>query len=971
MKRTTLLVAALLAVMLGGFAVDSTAQGVQTGSIRGSVADQQNLPVPGVTVTIQSPALQGVRTTVTAGDGSYSFLRLPPGRYEMTFEIASFATVKRTTDVLLGLSVEQNATLTAAGRTEEVQVVAASPAPIVNPTIGANYKNEEITALPVLRTVIGITSLAPGLTENSSTAGQFNINGAMGHDNVFMLNGVDVVDNLFGTPQNLFIEDAIEETQVLTSGISAEYGRFTGGVINAVTKSGGNTFSGTGRINLESPSWSDETPFEDSRDVTRIKDIQQIYEGTLGGPIVRNRLWFFGAGRSAETSVNSPLPESGAARNTVTTNRRGELKLTGTVRSNHTFQGGFLNNPTTQLDRPSFSFSIDPATLEDRTTENDYIFTNYRGVLRNDLLVEAQFSRRTFGFRGSGGSDLTITNQPFIDINIGEWHYNAPYFSEDDPENRNNKQFTGNLTYFVNTASAGRHELKAGYEWFRTQRTGGNSQSPTGLVFRADYVTDADGAPVFGSDGRMIPIFEPGVSRLENWISQPGAKLNVDTNSVFLQDHWTVNNRLSADLGMRFESAQSEATGGLIGVDSTSLVPRLALSYDVRGNGSHIFHVTYGWYSGKYLETQVGANNNVGNPDSLVSTYQGPAGEGLAFAPGFNTANYRVSTGSFPTANVFVADDLRAPLSKEFTASYGVSFFTGRGFAEGSYIHRDTDHLLEDYIRRSDGETTVIKEGVNLGTFSNIVWDSSAEAFRNYDALVFTGRYNVRSNWSAHANYTLQLNNNGNYNGENTNQPGVPSIIGDYPEAFSAERNYPEGRLPFGYQRHKARLWTIYNTSMGRYGDTTLSLLMRVDNNGVYSHTASVPLTSIQLARLEAAGYPDAPAAQTVYFGERGSQEFPTYAVFDFAAGYNIPVFRSLRPWIKMDLYNVFNSQKVVEWNTTVRADNASTKDALGLPTDFIRGASYGQATAAGHYPIPFNGLTGGRTVRLAFGVRF
>ena len=139
----------------------------------------------------------------------------------------------------------------------------------------------------------------------------------------------------------------------------------------------------------------------------------------------------------------------------MTNNQRGELKLTGTVASNHTFQGGFLNNPTTQLDRPSFSFSIDPNTLEDRTLENNYIFTNYRGVLKNDLLVEAQFSRRTFGFRGSGGGDLTITNQPFIDINIGEWHYNAPYFSEDDPENRNNKQFTGNLTYFVNTASAG------------------------------------------------------------------------------------------------------------------------------------------------------------------------------------------------------------------------------------------------------------------------------------------------------------------------------------------------------------------------------------------------------------------------------------------------------------------------------------------------------------------------------------
>ena len=139
MRRTTTLVAALLAILLGSFAVDSSAQGVQTGSIRGTVSDQQNLPVPGVTVTIQSPALQGVRSTVSAGDGTYSFLRLPPGRYEMTFEITSFAPVKRTVDVLLGLSAEQNVALAAAGRTEEVQVVAATPAPIVNPIVGANY----------------------------------------------------------------------------------------------------------------------------------------------------------------------------------------------------------------------------------------------------------------------------------------------------------------------------------------------------------------------------------------------------------------------------------------------------------------------------------------------------------------------------------------------------------------------------------------------------------------------------------------------------------------------------------------------------------------------------------------------------------------------------------------------------------------------------------------------------------------
>ena len=94
------------------------------------------------------------------------------------------------------------------------------------------------------------------MNEVSPNTGQLVVNGAFAYDNVFMINGVDVNDNLFATPQNLFIEDAIEETQVLTSGISAEYGRFTGGVINAITKSGGNAFSGTGRINFLNDDWT-------------------------------------------------------------------------------------------------------------------------------------------------------------------------------------------------------------------------------------------------------------------------------------------------------------------------------------------------------------------------------------------------------------------------------------------------------------------------------------------------------------------------------------------------------------------------------------------------------------------------------------------------------------------------------------------------------------------------------------------
>jgi hypothetical protein len=101
-------------------------------------------------------------------------------------------------------------------------VVAETPGPVATPVIGLNIRQNEVEALATSRTLQGIATLSPALTDNAPNAGQVVINGAFAFDNVFMLNGVDVNDNLFGSPQDLFIEDAIAETQVLTSGISAE-----------------------------------------------------------------------------------------------------------------------------------------------------------------------------------------------------------------------------------------------------------------------------------------------------------------------------------------------------------------------------------------------------------------------------------------------------------------------------------------------------------------------------------------------------------------------------------------------------------------------------------------------------------------------------------------------------------------------------------------------------------------------------
>jgi Carboxypeptidase regulatory-like domain/TonB-dependent Receptor Plug Domain len=952
------------------------AQGVQTGTIRGAVRDEQGLAVPGVTVTATSPALQGPRTQVTDATGGFTFPNLPPGAYSVSFELSGFATVKRQTNVALGLVVEQNVTLRAAGVAETVQVVAETPAPIATPIVGTNIKHDEVEALATPRTLQGIATLSPSVSENTPNGAQLAINGAFAFDNIFMVNGVDVNDNLFANPQNLFIEDAIEETQVLTSGISAEYGRFSGGVVNAITKSGGNRFSGSGRVNLLNPAWSDETPFEQTRNppIVRPSINQQTYEGTFGGPFVRDRLWFFASGRYAAITNPVTTQQTAIQVNQDDTNKRGELKLTGTIAQNHTIQGGYLNNARTVSNTSGIlSLIADPRSLITRSLPNSYYYTNYKGVFGSGTLVEGQYSQRHFEFQGDGlQASTNILDSPFFSNSLG-LIYNAPYFCACDPEQRNNRQLTGAVTNFW--TGAGRHQTKGGFEWFRSQRTGGNSQSATQYVFNTDWATDASGAPLRDSQGRLVPVFVPGDSSIDFYPAVVGATLNIDNSSIYVQDHWAINAKVSADLGARYEHVLAESTGNIVGVKTNRIVPRLGVSYDVAGNGDHVVHLTFGQYSGRYQEVQVGGNSPVGNPADIFSLYQGPAGQGLGFAPGLNVANYPVNgdnaSVTVPLANVSIDPNTKSALTNEFTASYGVNIDGGRGYGEVAYIHRTVGSLIEDFITRADGVTHVVSNGIDAGFVSNRVYRNTDIAHREYDGMVFQSRYTLSNRWTVNGQFTLELRNNGNYEGEGINTPGATSRIGDFPEAFPAAQFYPDGRLA-NFERGRLRAWSIYNFGMGRAGDLSLSGLWRYDTGQVYSiKVTNVAPTAAQRAVLRAAGYPDLPSASTLYYGDRGSQTFPGYGLVDFDLNYNIPVIGSVRPWLKFDVFNLFNNEKLITFNTTYRQDPNTPLDALGFRTGVIQGPVFGQTTRQQDFPAPFGGQTGGRTFRVAFGVRF
>jgi outer membrane receptor protein involved in Fe transport len=966
----------LLALLCALFSASAFAQGVQTGTIRGVVHDDQGLAIPGVTVTVTSPALQGPRTAVTDSTGGYTFLNLPPGVYSTKFELSNFGTIERQSNVALGLTVELSVTMKPAGISESVNVVAETPAPIATPVLGSNIKHEEVEVLATPRTLQGIAQLAPAVTTYTPNAGQLVINGSFAFDNVFMVNGVDVNDNLFATPQNLFVEDAIEETQVLTSGISAEYGRFSGGVVNAITKSGGNTFSGSGRVNFTNPAWSSETPYDVSKGNTYPNNLQESYEGTFGGPIVKDKLWFFGSGRYAGLQPTLTVQQSGVQVVQNDTNKRGEIKLTGTVAQNHTIQGGFMDNARTVTNTSGIvSLVADPHSLITRSLPNWYYYTNYKGVIGNGLLIEGQYSQRHFEFSGDGGTSTAITDSPMFSNSLG-LIYNAPYFCACDPEQRNNRQITANVTKFW--TGNGRHTTKGGYEWFRSQRTGGNSQSSTSYVFNTDWLTDAKGNPALDANGRFIPVFGPD-STVDYYPATIGATLNIDNHSLFIQDHWAINDRWSADLGARYEHVKALSNpGNILGVDNNRIVPRLSASWDIAGTGAHVVHLSYGQYSGRYNEALIGANSPVGNPADIFSGYQGPAGQGVGFAPGFNVANYPVNSSNssvtVPTANIFMDPSTKSPLVHEIQTSYGANVMNGKGYGEAALVWRKTTSMIEDIIDRTTGTTHVILNGVDAGIVTNHLYENSDIPTREYSALVFQGRYNATHRLVLNGQWTVELKNEGNYTGEGTNTPGSTSRIGDYPEAYAPEANrfYPTGNLP-SFERNRVRAWAIYTQPLGAAGNVSFSGLLRVDSAQVYSLAqTNVQLTSTQRTILANAGYPDAPGTSTLYFSGRGTQFFNGYNAVDLDINYDIPILKtSVKPWIKLDIYNLFNNDQLVTFNTTVRQDPNSPLDALGYRTGYIQGAQFGQATANTQFiPVP-TGATGLRTVLLSIGVRF
>jgi outer membrane receptor protein involved in Fe transport len=967
--RFPIIVAALLIVAVSAFG-----QGT-TGALTGTVS-HEGAPLPGATVTISSPALQGVRTAVTNVNGDYNFPAIPPGEYTVKMEMSGMGTVTKSVRVGLARTERVDATLKLSALAEAITVTAAAPAVLETTEVQANFGAETVEELPVARTIQGAVQLAPGVTA-TGPGNAAVVGGGYAYDTLYLVNGAVTNENLRGQTDDLFIEDAIQETTVMVGSVSAEYGRFTGGVVSAITKSGGNEFSGSFRDSLTNPAWDKTTPLgEENQDSV----LNQQYEATLGGRIVRDRLWFFGAGRKFEQDIpgfftNSTVPRP----TTVQTDDRWEVKLTGQINQNHSLVGSYLSYKINQTPHCAFGcFELSAMDLDGRDLPREMTTAHYNGMLSNNFLLEGAYSDRSLEFKRSGGNYITQdpTNPADLAKGTAAFDYadssagwGAPVFCGIcDTESRKNEYYMAKGTYFLSSPKAGTHNVVAGYEHFTESRYSNNYQSGSNFVIYTYSVP-----PEFEDDGTFRPVISEGDDIVYTPVPIKSKGSDFATDSIYVNDKWDLGSKWSFNLGLRYDKNDgTDSAGNAISKDS-NISPRLAAIYDIKGDHRFRVNASYSKYVSR-IQEGVGGNGGGGNPWYVYYTYSGPqiggVGSGLSsqqvltqlftwfLDQGGLEATDLISGARVPGFNTRFTGDLKSPSVDEWTIGYGMQL--GKGYVRADYIKRDWNDFYLTYTQPHDQ----VENPIVAGTFLDVVTTTNARSqdniSRTYDALQLQASYTFSPRLNIGGNYTWS-EAKGNTVGESTGLGPFGDTVGQYAEYKAFERNNPVGFLP-NDQTHKLRAWVSYDLPAGPIGNFNFSVLERFDSGTPYSATVTNLDTRPYVTN---PGYASRPSGVAYFYSDRGAYRWDDLTATDIAINYELPI-KFAQFFAQAEVLNVFNESAQINGSTTVTklaAFNPFTETPVE-GVNWKKGASFGKATAVAHYQLPM-------TWRFSLGFRF
>jgi hypothetical protein len=579
-----------------------------TGAIDGRVADASNAVLPGVTVTLSGEAVMGTRDTVTSDTGTFRFISITPGIYTVTFELGGFSTVRRTNiQVGAGFTATLNISMNVAGLEESVTVSGASPVvDTQSTTVTTSFDAAKLAALPngsndpwamlAETPAIKMSRIDVGGSA-SGTQTAFTAYGTTGQRPYYEgINGTEFTNAQGNYPDM----NAFEEVAVNTVGNNAEMGP-PGVMMVFVAKSGGNTYHGSAGVNYSDGDWQSFNIDADQiargvegggglkpEDTNRLTLFRDTY-GQLGGYIQKDKLWWFGAVRESENQLrqtNFPVKPF------KTTLQVYQIKGTYQLTQNNKFIGYYQFNAKQQPDRlDRFQLSALNAIHEN----DDSQFKQYQGnfvkkVEFNSVLSDAMFFELRAGQWGYRRDFTNETTAPSYEDTTTRLVAGAAQNRYDRPR-RN--QVLGSLSYFTE-GLGGTHTVKFGWEIFRETNTGGCCMA--------------------GAYNDVVHILRGGAPLEVFLLGNPAEfEEGLWNTGLYVTDTWRVNNRLTLNLGVRYDRYQNflpeqshEAdrffpeTVIFPAVDNVRLwnvpAPRVGVSYNVTGDGRTVVKANWGLY---------------------------------------------------------------------------------------------------------------------------------------------------------------------------------------------------------------------------------------------------------------------------------------------------------------------------------------------------------------------------------------
>ena len=638
-----------------------------TGTVEGAVTDQSNAPLPGVTVELASPNLQGTRTAVTSADGRYRFPSVPPGPYTVTAELAGFGKVQKRATVTLDATAQVNLSL-ALSTTAEITVTGEAPmVDSTSTTQGSNYGAKIIEKLPVGRNYADIVFTQPGVqadfgeTQGRSLA--ISIYGSTSSENLFLIDGVNTTNVIKGFQGKDINSEFIQEVEVKTGGYQAEYGRNTGGVINVITKSGGNEFHGGvfGYYNdtgmradvdiVQTPEFSGQGNADNliglGPNYFNSKEVRQEWGADLGGFMIKDKIWFFGAYDRVQANNNvQPIAGPRAYENFpqafVQNKYSGKLTL-------NPLQGtsivGSVFSDSQQLNGALAQFGvIAPPAGPDATSyagRQDTGGPDY-GARLNQLfgsfgILTLQYSQHRDRYTTKPeGVDVPQFRDYTTDPTGTNFTVGGGFGNVFGPT-LNNKSlreaYSGSFTGYV-----GNHEIKIGGDYQNdttsgtTYFTGAERLRIRPCLQDGASICDLSVAPFYtNADGTTTQVFyqhdllADGTTDNYQIIDSSSFETPTKRYSGFIQDQWRIIPTLTLNAGVRYDTESfyglDPTTGPFKAFDMTDQwSPRVGLVWDWAGDGTSKLYASAGRFFFLSRPTSTSACSRPTRPSRRTTT---------------------------------------------------------------------------------------------------------------------------------------------------------------------------------------------------------------------------------------------------------------------------------------------------------------------------------------------------------------